>query len=219
MNYPGTKFPYYEIDELAQGTEEWLLWRKSILGSSDAATIMNENPWSSRNYLLKQKLGEIIEFQGNAATAEGKYLEIEAREKIIDFYEIELQPTLIQDGKISYIAASLDAIDKNHSRVFEIKCGLKSYDYFLNTGKIPDYYFAQLQHILMITQLNFITYVAYRPTKEILVLEVPRDDSYISDLRIAEQSFAKELLNYGHKLQSNFQGRKIHRKTLLKAKR
>jgi len=218
FDYALTKFPYYEVDELIQGSDVWLNWRRSIIGSSDAAVLMNENPWSSVSYLLKQKLGEVPEFQGNTATREGIFLENEARKKIIDFYEIELQPKVIQDGKISYIAASLDAIDKNHSRVFEIKCGLKSYEYCLKTGKIPDYYYAQLQHILMITQLNFISYIAYRPTKEILVFEVPRNNSYICDLRIAEQSFAQELLNYGHKLQSNFRGRKIQRNFPLHAK-
>ena len=71
---------FYLIDDLEQGSTEWLDWRRGVIGASDAATIMGENPWASSRRLLEEKLGLHQSFGGNAATREGHRLEEFARE-------------------------------------------------------------------------------------------------------------------------------------------
>lgn len=208
---PPTLFPYYELPNLEQGSEEWRRWRKGVIGASEAPTIMNENRWQSAQFLLEEKLGLKSEFTGNAATREGHRLEEDARRELVKKFRIELGPTVIQDGDVPYFAASLDAIDKQHTQVFEIKCGAKAYEIVASKREVPSYYFGQLQHILMITQLDKIIYAAYRPYSQLITLEIRRNDSYISRLRETEEKFADTLRKKGHKLQTEFKGRQIVR--------
>ena len=208
---PPTVFPYYELPNLEQGSDEWRRWRKGVIGASEAPTIMSENRWQSAQFLLEEKLGLKPEFTGNAATREGHRLEEDARRELVKKFQIELGPTVIQDGEVPYFAASLDAIDKKHSQVFEIKCGAKAYEIVASKREVPSYYFGQLQHILMITQLDKIIYAAYRPYSQLITLEIGRSDSYISKLRETEEKFAETLRKKGHKLQAEFKGRPISR--------
>ncbi len=206
-----TSFHYFEVRELIQGTEIWRTWRKGVIGASDAPVIMRENRWSSPEFLMEEKLGLREEFTGNAATREGNQLEATARRMLATKYNIELKPTVIQDGKLPFIAASLDAIDSSHSQVFEIKCGEKAYSLAAARRSVPTYYFGQLQHILMVSQLDKIIYAAFRPQKPLVLIEVPRNDQYISRLRLAEEEFADQLVNRGHRWQSEFRGDPINR--------
>jgi len=208
---PPTQYPYFEIPNLEQGSEEWRRWRKGVIGASDAPTIMNENQWQSAEYLLDEKLGLKPEFEGNSATREGNRLEEVARRELAKKFRIKLEPTVIQDGKVPYFAASLDAIDKHHQQVFEIKCGAKAYEIVASKREIPNYYFGQLQHILMITQLDKIIYTAYRPYSQLITIEIGRNETYISRLRDTEEKFAENLRKKGHKLQTEFKGRQISR--------
>ena len=208
---PPTRFPYYFQSNLEQGSDEWKRWRKGVIGASDAPIIMSENRWQSVQSLAEEKLGLHPEFTGNAATREGNRLEEEARRSLAREFQIELGPTVIQDGELPYLAASLDGIDSEHTHVFEIKCGAKAYEIVSSKGEVPSYYYGQLQHILMITQLDKIVYAAYRPFSRLITLEIGRNNSYISKLRESEVKFADSLRSKGHKLQSDIVGQQIIR--------
>jgi len=208
---PLTLYPYYELTSMVQGSEEWKAWRKKVLGASDAPIIMRENRWTSPNFLVNEKLGLVREFEGNAATREGHRLEGRVRELLQDKYGVRLKAIVVQDGQVPYFGASLDAIDDGHSRVYEIKCGAKAYSIAENTRSFPDYYRAQLQHILMITQLDKVVYAAYRPNSKLITIEVGRNESYIKRLREAEEQFAERLRRNGLVLQEVFVGKKIER--------
>ena len=157
---PATSFPYYELSTMVQGSEEWRSWRRRVIGASDAPIIMFENRWSRPESLIEEKLGTAKEFAGNAATREGQQLEGIVRSLLQDKYGIKLRASVVQDGQVPYFAASIDAIDASHSSVYEIKCGAKAYSIVATTKSVPDYYRAQLQHILMVTQLDKVIYAA-----------------------------------------------------------
>ena len=206
-----TKFPYFEISDIQQGTQSWLDWRKKVIGASEAGVILGENHWQSRENLIQEKMGLREGFQGNANTREGHELESQARSLIEKTYGIKIKPTIVQDGQLPFIAASLDGISDKHDQVFEIKCGEKSYA-LAAKNEIPNYYYGQLQHILMVTQLDKISYVAFRPFSELIILELGRDGAYIDRMRILEQNFASVLIDRGHEIQNSFRGVAINRK-------
>ena len=201
---------FYLIDDLEQGTQQWRNWRKGVVGASDAPTIMGENPWASRSRLLEEKLGLHKEFEGNAATREGHQLEGSARKVLENHFKQKLNPKVIQDAKEPFLAASLDAIDDTRKNIYEIKCGAKTYDQTLRTNEVPRYYRAQLQHVMMITELEKIVFAAYRPGKETIILKVMRDERYIKQLRTAEFDFVGELESRGHDLQYEFRGVRVN---------
>jgi putative phage-type endonuclease len=199
---------FYVIDDLEQGTDAWRNWRKKVIGASDAPTIMGENPWSESDYLLREKLGRVAEFKGNAATREGNALEGEARRKASAYLGIHFDPSIIQDGFHPFLAASLDGVSEDASYILEIKSGVKSYAHTQRTGQPPEYYYAQLQHILMISGLESLYYASYRPHEELIVLEIGRDDPYIEHMLESEIRFVKKLESHGHTMQSSFRGKK-----------
>ena len=204
------KLSFYLIEHIEQGTTDWLNWRKGVIGASDAPTIMGENPWKSPSYLLDEKLGKHKEWGGNEATREGSRLEDVARQIIAKEFKQKLSPAIVQDSKDSFLAASLDALNSKNTTIYEIKCGAKSYAMTSSTDKVPSYYVAQLQHMLMVTQLDSLSYASYRPGEDLIILEVYRDESYIKDLRKKEIKFVNELVKLGHKVQKKFHGKKVN---------
>lgn len=200
---------FYLVEDLEQGTDEWLAWRQGVIGASDAPVIMGDNPWSSPEYLIKRKLGIVEEFQGNDKTREGKELESNARANLERKFKLKLSPVVVQDSREPFFAASLDGICENYKKVFEIKSGEKAYEYTKNTGEINNYYYAQLQHTLMVTQIDYIIYALYRPGKKLLTLKIYRNDSYIKKLRKQEKIFINQLRVAGHEIQYQFVGRLV----------
>jgi len=77
------------------------------------------------------------------------------------------------------------------------------------TKSVPDYYVGQLQHMLMVTEMESLTYAGYRTDKPLLTLEIYRNESYIKRLRKKEKEFVQELVNRGHEVQYQFVGRLV----------
>ncbi len=200
---------FYLIDDLEQGSSDWLAWRRGVIGASDAATILGENPWASSQRLLEEKLGLHRPFRGNAATREGQRLEVYARESLEKKFRHRIMPAVVQDSKDPFLAASLDGIDSGKTRLYEIKCGLKSYEKTRETQTVPPYYVAQLQHMMMVTELDSMIFAAYRPDERLISFEVERDDRYIKRLRKEELRFIKELKSHGHSIQYEFRGYRV----------
>lgn len=197
---------FYLVGDIEQGTAKWLQWRRGVIGASEAAIIMGENRWKGRQQLIDEKRGLVAPFSGNAATREGQYLEEFARSALAKKYKEKLFPTIVQDVHEPFLAASLDAINAAKEKVFEIKCGVRTYDLVKFSRKIPSYYIAQVQHMLMVTQMESLIFAAYRPSQSLVTFEVFRDDGYIRVLRRKEKDFVKELVSKGHKIQEKFRG-------------
>jgi putative phage-type endonuclease len=200
---------FYLIDDLEQGTSKWLQWRRGVIGASEAAIIMGENRWKGRQQLIDEKRGLIEPFSGNAATREGHVLEEHARRALEKKYREKLTATIVQDVYEPFLAASLDAINSSKDQIYEIKCGARSYEMVDNFKKVPSYYVAQVQHMLMVTQMDSLIFAAYRPHQPLITFEVFRNESYIRELRRKEKDFIKELESHGHKIQYEFRGYQV----------
>ena len=200
---------FYLIDDIEQGTTKWLKWRNGVIGASEAAIIMGENRWASRNRLIDEKRGLIKPFSGNAATREGHILEEYARLALQKKYKEKLNAVIVQDMYEPFLAASLDAMNLNRDKIYEIKCGVRTYEKVEKTGEVPSYYVAQVQHMLMVTQMESMIFAAYRPHEPLITVEVFRNEGYIRDLRRKEKEFIKELEKYGHKIQNEFRGYQV----------
>lgn len=200
---------FYLIEDLEQGTDEWRAWRKGVIGASDAPKIMGENPWGSRESLMNEKLGLVPEFKGNSKTREGNSLEGDARDSLAKKFKMKIAPTIVQDSSEPFLAASLDGICNKLENIFEIKAGVKAYEHTQINRSVPSYYVGQLQHMLMVTQMDSLTYAVYRPGLPLLTLEVNRNESYIKRLRKKEKEFVEELAENGHDVQFRFVGRLV----------
>ncbi len=200
---------FYLVEDIEQGTPDWLQWRRGVIGSSEAAIIMGENRWKGRQQLIDEKRGLIEPFKGNDVTREGTRNEPHARAALERKFNEKLAPTIVQDIQMPFLAASLDAINSFNNKIFEIKCGVRTYEAVEISRKVPSYYVAQVQHMLMITQMDSLIFAAYRPNLPILTFEVFRNDRYIRELRRKEKDFIKELKGHGHKVQEEFRGYQV----------
>jgi putative phage-type endonuclease len=200
---------FYLVDDIEQGTAKWHEWRRGVIGASEASIIMGENRWKGRQQLIDEKRGLLAPFKGNDVTREGSLNEPHARAALERKYREKLEPTIVQDIQEPFLAASLDAMNSSKDQIYEIKCGVRTYEKVENSRKVPSYYVAQIQHMLMVTQMESLIFAAYRPQEPLITFEISRNDSYIRELRRKEKNFMKELESHGHKIQNEFRGYQV----------
>ena len=192
-NGSNTENLHFKIIELEQGTQQWLNWRHSGIGASDASTIMGENRFKSPDELLHEKKHK-IDTKPNEKMRKGTALEPKARSLYQKNTKKVVQPICIQSNSYSWIIASLDGISNDYKSLVEIKCGESAYRQAAR-GIVPDYYFGQLQHQLMVTGLNLLDYWCYWPGEKGILIKVKRDNSYIKRLFKQEEKFYQSMKN------------------------
>jgi len=152
----------YKIIDIAQDTDEWHEWRNQGLGASDAPAIMGENPWKSREQMLREKLTG-LRTKPNERMERGKALETEARTRYERLLGVKIRPACLQSTRFDWLRASIDGLALDYSSVVEIKCGERVYELAASKRQVPEYYFGQLQHILAVTGLSRIDFWCYLP--------------------------------------------------------
>ena len=92
------------------------------------------------------------------------------------------------------LRASVDGLSDDGSMVVEIKCGNSVYRKTAASGRIPDYYYGQLQHVLAVTGLASIDFWCYLPDCPEVLVTVPRNEDYIKRLLEKEFLFWQKVL-------------------------
>lgn len=173
-------------NQLPQNSKEWLTWRKSGLGASDAPVIMGVSPFTSRFELWLEKtgLGERAEFHPLAikAMARGALLEPEARacyEKKAGGNKFEVLNVI--HPVYDFIRASLDGYNAAYNRIVEIKCPGKADLAEAAKGRVPKKYLPQVQLQLLVTGAVACDYFTY-DGKDGVTVEVLPDKAYQAQL-------------------------------------
>jgi len=180
---------------IQQNTQEWLDLRKNHIGASDAPIILGQSPWKTSFQLWEEKLGLRPSPQMNAAMMRGHELEPIARQAYNDYTGNCAEPEVVFHPEHKWMMASLDGISLDRSVIVEIKCpGQKDHD-VAGSGKIPDKYYAQLQHQLATINLNLLHYFSYRDG-EFHLVEVERDDKFIKKMLAKEGKFWQQLQDF-----------------------
>ena len=174
-----------------QTHQKWLEWRRGGIGSSDAATLMDASPWKTRYDLYKEKVfGEVTQ-EDNDAMKHGRDKEPMVREWLQERFEMFLEPRNIENPVYHWSRASLDAISFCGRHIFEIKCPYKNAkDHAMaRSGKVPEKYFPQLQHQMLVTDLRKIGYISFFEGHFADPIFINRDDEYVERLFKAEICF------------------------------
>lgn len=178
-----------------QNTESWVAWRQGGIGSSDAPVVMGVSPWKTPFKLWLEKLGRVKEEELNwAITHKGHEMEPKARAS----FELEMMndfpPTIAQHKDYEFLIASLDGFNEELNAVLEIKCpGEKDHKLALD-GKVPDKYWPQVQHQLLVTGASCVFYYSYFEGSGVTI-EVRPDKEYINELFQKEQEFWQHVTN------------------------
>lgn len=203
------------IPQHEQRSEAWFEQRKDKLTSSDAATALGINPYSTGTDLLFKKCGMGKPFTGNVATLHGQKYEDEA----IEFYskafgkinhefgliDYNAVPRPEEEGRFAFVAGSTDGIAEDIMGLeplvlLEVK---SPYRRKIVPGYCPEYYVPQVQlnmAILGLEKADFIEYVpkGHHGSKDyqLNVVRIHRDRDWFNKNVKILQSFWTEVEHY-----------------------
>lgn len=182
------------MNEIQQDTQEWLNWRSQGIGASEAPDIMGVG-YLTPYKLWSERLGLIPKRASNPAMQRGKDLEETARKEFMKMTDIWVEPALFVHMKYEWMRCSLDGISACGEHIVEIKCPNKVRHEMALNGKIPPEYYPQLQHQIEVCGVDKCFYFSFNGESG-TVLEIFRDEKYISNLVSKEQRFWECLKNF-----------------------
>lgn len=183
------------MQKIVQGSPEWHALRRNMIGASDAPVIMRDSPWKTPYQLWEYKVGITEENAPSASMKRGLDLEEKARERFCEKIDLWMAPTVIIHPEIRWMMASLDGIDVRQERILEIKCpGAEDHKIALD-GKIPEKYYAQLQHQMEVSGVDMAYYFSF-DGEDGAIVEVGRNTKYIREMLEEEEKFYKCMQNF-----------------------
>ncbi len=166
-----------------QNYDEWLLDRQQnpSIGASQSAAVIGVHPWMTAVQLWEELVHGYQPKEDNLAMYLGREMESILR----DLFYRETGMKVKQDNKIrihdkySFLTTNLDGMVIGEKVPVEFKTTAKKWD-----GEIPDHYFVQLQHQMMITGSPYIYFASLSMgyDKQIVVEKYNRDDKFITGL-------------------------------------
>lgn len=169
--------------------------RREYIGSSDASAIMGVSPWDTPLSLWETKLGLRPAKDLSYAMARGIELESEAREKMVYLTGSEYKPTRVFSEDYSFMMANLDGLSTCGLYSVEIKCPGNVDHSKAIAGIVPEKYYPQLQHQMIVTGHKMMYYMSYSPNDPI-VLKVEADEEYQQKLIEKEKEFYQCILEF-----------------------
>lgn len=186
---------------MEQQSSDWLVWRQSGLGSSDASVIMGIDPYRDREQLLDDKLGRGEPMKKNFAMELGNKFEGAARALSYFDLDIEFEPITLTHPDLNWMRASLDGYSTEHNCLAEIKyMGNVNWEACRNANAPLLHHAAQMQHQLAVAGMPMAWYIPYTLTKDkkeindICYIKVERNDVYIDNLIRLEKEFWDEVI-------------------------
>jgi putative phage-type endonuclease len=188
-------------NQLKQGSKEWLAFRGTGLGASDAPVIMGVSPWTTpfELWCYKTKLLTPPEPHIMAAVAmkRGTDLEPKARELYNAKFNCNSTSINIEHPTHSFIRASLDGLSEDGKVILEIKTPGKADLAEAAKGKVPKKYYWQLmQQLMLVPTATHLDYVTYDGDKTIYITKVERNKE-------DEEKLLKELIKFWNLVESN----------------
>lgn len=176
----------YKIISIPQRTDEWYEFRKGKIGASMASAILGIDPWKSKLQLWEDIILD-RKTPVTAAMQKGIDLEDTALRTFNHYFaESPFSPAVIQCSGHPEIIASLDGFNGKYH--VELKITTK-------TG-IPENYYAQLQHQMMVLGTDYCYYYASPDGMSGKFSRVEREESFIHNLLQQELLFIQSLVDY-----------------------
>ena len=164
--------------------DEWLLDRQQnpSIGASQSAAVLGLHPWMTAVELWDELVNGFQPKEDNLAMYLGREMESILR----DLFYRETGMKVKQDNKIrideeyDFLTTNLDGMVVGEKIPVEFKTTAKKWD-----GEIPDHYFVQLQHQMMITNSPRIYFASLFMgyDKQMIIEKYNRDDEFINKLR------------------------------------
>ena len=167
--------------------QEWLDIRSKSIGSSDAGVVVGANPWKTIVDLYFEKVNKSISTEDNLAMKLGRELEPILRRLFLEEtgLKVRIDNKIRVDKEHNFLTANLDGMVQGEKVPIELKTASRW------TGEIPDHYFLQIQHQMMVTDVPYIYFavLVLGFNKRFIVEKYDRNENCINHLRKEEVKF------------------------------
>jgi putative phage-type endonuclease len=180
-----------KIVNLKQGTKSWLDWRRTKITASDSGIILEMSPFKKPDQLLNEKL-KGFETVANCYMRRGLELEPVALRQFEKETGLTLFPCVGVHDEIEWMGASFDGMTIEGDAIVEIKAPGKKDHFAALNGIIPDKYKAQLNHQMVVADVQEMFYFSFDGEKGVII-EVKRDEEFIEVMIEKEREFWERL--------------------------
>lgn len=169
---------------------EWLEWRYTGIGCSEAPAIMNSSKFQTRDVCYALKTQQMIPKPATFQMREGLRLEPLARNVYEKMKGFRVPGVYGESERIEFAIASIDGANFDERIAIEIKCAGKDDHATAAAGKIPKHYIWQCVHILMVSELPKLDYFSYdKKTATGIIVPFKRNMKMENELLAAEKEF------------------------------
>lgn len=178
--------------EQMQDHQAWLDLRNKGIGGSDAGVIAGVNPWKSPWKLWMEKTGqaEPDDLSDNEAVYWGTALEPLVADRFTEVTgkKVHKQGMVVSD-KYPWLFANVDRLVVGEDSGLEIKTANARAEDAWSGDNIPDSYYLQCQHYMLVTGLSKWYIACLIGGQHFVYKEIPRNEEDISLLFEAEKDF------------------------------
>ena len=146
---------------IEQGSPEWLARRRNSVTSSDAAVLMGCDYKKKTVYELWNEKKQGIQPFVIEKMKRGSELEEHARHWFTAKTGYNVFPAVVLHEEHDWLMTSLDGLDLTENVIVEIKCPSPEIHAEIVAGSVPEYYYAQIQHHMLVTGLEDLYLVSY----------------------------------------------------------
>lgn len=197
----------YEVVPCGNSREEWLEARRTGIGASDMASLLNISGWGTPFHVWLAKVG------GPAldSPTKEKRWGLKLEETIATAYEettgraVILPPKLIRSKQAPFMLASLDRVVEDAGIIFplELKSASSDKDFRGNviwgepgSDHVPDIYNVQCQHQMFVVGAPFADIAVLIGLGDFRVYRIPRHDGLIETILRVAEDFWQSVVTY-----------------------
>lgn len=179
------------VSTLNLDKEEWLKYRKSGIGGSDAGAVCGLNPYRTAMQVYQDKISEEIEEVDNEAMRQGREFEDYVARRFMEATgkKVRRANAMFYDEKNPFMLADVDRMVVGENAGLECKTASPYMEDKWKDGKIPLSYQIQCYHYMAVCNADawYIAVVIYG--REFKYYKIERDEAVIADLVQIEKSF------------------------------
>ncbi|WP_342049916.1 MULTISPECIES: YqaJ viral recombinase family protein [unclassified Cupriavidus] len=189
-----------KIENLVQGSPEWLQFRMQYHGASEAAAMLGLSPNMKRTELLRiKKTGTPKEFSDwvqEHVLDYGHEVEALARPLVEEDLGEDLYPVTCRDDQ-GWLSSSLDGLTMDGTTAFEHKQWNEALAASVREGIVPDSHMPQCQQILLVTGAERVRFVVSDGTRDRMVwTDVERDEAWFDRIGLGWMQFDRDLADH-----------------------
>lgn len=181
--------PVVKVSDITR--EQWLEYRRTGIGGSDASTIVGLNPYSSPYYLFCDKMGALPEKDDTEAMRQGRDLE----QYVADRWMERTGKTCRRNNYMwrstrwPWMLADIDREIVGENAGLECKTTSPYNKHDFAGGEVPLTYYAQCQHYMAVMGFDRMYLAVLVLNRGFYDFVIDRDDDEIEALAAAEGEF------------------------------